>query len=273
MYYHIQIEEKDPKKEMFEIDKTNEQEILEDTIIPYLQGKKFQFDGYFLDPEKINRFIIKKTDRPARELADIETRNMPTGLFMVVTPVDILNYHEYSTDITKQMFALGAERVEKTDKPINKNEDSKIDRRSVFIVHGHDKLALNETALFIRQLGFTPIIISKQANEGKTIIEKIESHSNVGFGVVLYTPCDVGAKDGEDLQPRARQNVVFEHGFLIGKIGRNNVAALLKEQVETPNDISGVVYIKMDDFQRWHVELAKELKRSGYDINMNQFFE
>ncbi|HEF1899654.1 TIR domain-containing protein [Bacillus cereus group sp. MYBK108-1] len=82
---------------------------------------------------------------------------------------------------------------------------------------------------------------------GKTIIEKIESYSNVGFGVVLYTPCDLGSKVGEEknLNPQARQNVVFEHEFLIGKIGRENVATLVKDTVETPNDVSGVVYISM----------------------------
>ncbi|WP_218013171.1 TIR domain-containing protein [Bacillus thuringiensis] len=67
---------------------------------------------------------------------------------------------------------------------------------------------------------------------GKTIIE---SYLNVGFGEVLYTPCDFGSKVGEEknlnLQPR--QNVVFEHGFLIGEIGRENVAALVKDTVET----------------------------------------
>ena len=34
-----------------------------------------------------------------------------------------------------------------------------------------------------------------------------------------------------DLKPRARQNVVFEHGYLIGKLGRNKVCALVKEEV------------------------------------------
>lgn len=150
------------------------------------------------------------------------------------------------------------------------NKETEFDRTQIFIVHGHDDLAKVETARFIQQLGFKPIILHEQASSGLTIIEKIENYSNVGFGVVLYTPCDLGAKKGTEteLKHRARQNVVFEHGYLIGKIGRKNVAALVKGDIETPNDISGVVYISMD--KDWKLGLAKELRNSGYPIDMNK---
>ncbi len=144
-----------------------------------------------------------------------------------------------------------------------------LDLTKVFIVHGHDDLLKNEVARFIEKLGLIAIILHEQASSGKTIIEKIEEHSNVGFGIVLYTPCDVGAKTEKSpkLEPRARQNVVFEHGFLIGKIGRRNVCALVKGNIEKPNDISGVVYVPTEG--EWRLSLAKELRNSGYDIDMN----
>ena len=105
-----------------------------------------------------------------------------------------------------------------------------------------------------------------------TIIEKIESYSDdVGFGIVLYTPDDMGyAKNEEgtgELKYRARQNVVFEHGFLIGKIGRKNVTPLVEGIIELPNDISGIVYINDND---WQVDIAKEMKAAGYDIDFNK---
>lgn len=144
-----------------------------------------------------------------------------------------------------------------------------LDLSKVFIVHGHDKLLKTEVARFIEKLNLEPIILHEQASSGKTIIEKIEDYSNVGFGIVLYTPCDIGAQNQKDaeLQPRARQNVVFEHGYLIGKIGRNNVCALVKGNIEKPNDISGVVYISIGN--DWKLSLAKELRNSGYEIDMN----
>lgn len=156
--------------------------------------------------------------------------------------------------------------------PVNSSDVKTVSKSEVFIVHGHDETARVKTARFIQQLGLKPIILHEQSSSGRTIIEKIEEYSNVGFGIVLYTPCDVGAKKGEEsnLKPRARQNVVFEHGYLIGKIGRKNVCALFKDDVEIPNDISGVVYVKMDDEDAWHLKIAKELKSSGYDIDMNK---
>lgn len=161
-------------------------------------------------------------------------------------------------------------RVQTSEKKIvNRNLNSK---NEVFIVHGHDETAKTKAARFIEKLGFKPIILHEQASGSKTVIEKIETYTNVGFGIVLYTPCDVGAKNTENhqLKNRARQNVVFEHGFLIGKIGRENVCALVKGEIETPNDISGVVYVKMDDEDAWHLKLARELRNSGYEVDMNK---
>lgn len=137
----------------------------------------------------------------------------------------------------------------------------------VFIVHGHDEIAKLDVANFISDLGLEPIILHMQASLSMTIIEKIEHYSNVGFGIVLYTPCDVGSKVGDLTRKyRARQNVVFEHGYLMGKLGRPRVIAIVKGDVETPNDISGVVYVPMDANGDWKNQLSVELRGAGYQI-------
>jgi predicted nucleotide-binding protein len=139
----------------------------------------------------------------------------------------------------------------------------------IFIVHGHDEALKNEVARYIEKLGLEAIILDEQASKGRTIIEQIEQHcSDVSFGIVLYTSCDIGGKTEEDLQPRARQNVVFEHGYLMGKIGRKNIVALVKDKVEKPSDISGVIYIEISG--NWKQDLAKEMKEVGYEINLNK---
>ena len=142
----------------------------------------------------------------------------------------------------------------------------------VFIVHGHDDGAKNEAARFVEKLGFEAKILHEQVDSGATIIEKLEKHTDVGFAIVLYTECDIGSVKSkpEDLKPRARQNVIFEHGLLIGKIGRSNVVALVKGNVEIPNDISSVVYKSMDTSGAWKYSIAREMKSSGYDVDMNK---
>lgn len=154
----------------------------------------------------------------------------------------------------------------------NVDKSLKMNTKDVFIVHGHDEEAKIKTARFIEKLDLKPIILHEQASGSKTVIEKIEAYSNVGFGIVLYTPCDIGAKkeDSPNIKNRARQNVVFEHGFLIGKIGRENVCALVKGDIETPNDISGVVYVKMDEDEAWQMKILRELRNSGYEIDANK---
>lgn len=143
-------------------------------------------------------------------------------------------------------------------------------KRKVFIVHGRDNEAKQEVARFVLDLGLEPIILHEQASSGMTIIEKIERYANdADFALVLYTACDHGRGAHEkNVHPRnrARQNVVFEHGYLMAKLGRKNVCALVKSEIETPNDISGVVYVALDGFGGWKGEVAKELKACGYVI-------
>lgn len=148
--------------------------------------------------------------------------------------------------------------------PITRN------KRKVFIVHGRDNEAKQELARFIEGLGLNSIILHEQASAGMTIIEKIEHYSNdADFALVLYTSCDLGRGAHETKVParnRARQNVVFEHGYLMAKLGRENVCALVKGDIETPNDISGVVYVGFDAPGAWKADVSKELKACGYEI-------
>jgi len=138
----------------------------------------------------------------------------------------------------------------------------------VFIVHGYDESVKNEVASFIRELGLKAIILHEEANKGRTIIEKFEDHANVGFAVVLMTPDDVGARSDHelDLKPRARQNVVMELGFFLGKLGRERVCALHKGNLEIPSDYQGVLFVPLDGSVDWRESLRKEIEAAGIEI-------
>jgi predicted nucleotide-binding protein len=142
----------------------------------------------------------------------------------------------------------------------------------VFVVHGHDDASRELVARFITKLGFEPVILHEQPNQGRTLIEKLEGHSDVGFAVVLLTPDDEGreAKDGAVLNPRARQNVILELGYFLGKLGRKNVCALHKASVELPSDYLGVLFVPLDEGGGWQLKLAKELRIAGFPVDMNK---
>ncbi len=147
---------------------------------------------------------------------------------------------------------------------------SKTDNR-VFVVHGHDEGAKQTVARFLEQCGFVAVILHEQADGGRTIIEKIEQYADVVFAIVLYTPCDIGREKNEKRgTPRARQNVVFEHGYLIAKLGRERVCALVKQGVQTPGDIAGVVYKPMDSAGAWKTEILREMKSAGVVVDASK---
>jgi predicted nucleotide-binding protein len=143
---------------------------------------------------------------------------------------------------------------------------------SVFVVHGRDNEAKLEVARVLEKVGLQAVVLHEQPSRGKTIIEKIEHYSDVGFAVVLLTPDDVGAlaTEAEKLNQRARQNVIAELGYMVAKLGRERVCALVKGGVELPSDFDGVVYVTMDSGGAWKLELGRELKAVGMRVDLNK---
>ena len=208
------------------------------------------------------------------------------GSYTVTTPGiaahlnTVISVVESSLDDIKWFW----EDVEEVHENVEeKNEFSTIDlaqrqkgsgSKRVFVIHGRDKATRETVARFLDQLELDPIILHEQPNEGRTIIEKIEAYADVGFAVVLLTPDDVGrlVTNENEFMPRARQNVILELGYFLGKLGRERVCVLKKRGVETPSDYDGVVYTELDAAGAWKMELFQELKRAGMDVDANRAF-
>ncbi|MDE0634467.1 MAG: nucleotide-binding protein [Candidatus Poribacteria bacterium] len=142
----------------------------------------------------------------------------------------------------------------------------------IFIVHGHDEAAKHKIARFIENLDLTAIILDEQS-PGHTIIDKFEEHADeAGFAIVLLTADDIGApKNQEDnLQPRARQNVILEFGYFLAELGRKRIGVLYEEGVERPSDIEGLEYIPLDNADGWKIKLAKGMRAAGFTVDLNQ---
>jgi len=145
-----------------------------------------------------------------------------------------------------------------------------VSSKKVFIVHGHDNAAKESVARALVQLGLEAIILHEQANRGRTIIEKFENYSDVAFAVVILTADDEGMVKGATPRSRARQNVILELGFFVGRLGRNKVCPLYQMGVELPSDLAGVVYTELDAAGAWRFMLAKELKAAGLGVDLNK---
>lgn len=274
MYYHVIVK---PKSDKFygeyKTDLTKDQ-LISRFIEPYEQGLPIVINGKTVQPDDIERIKISESDRTIESfIPQIRAEHQSSSVAIIGGPSYAHQAIGRAKDVTDDFIegAVGYKKLLTTTQSIDKlPKDSHPTR--VFIVHGHDQSAPNKAARFVEKLGFEAIILHEKPSSGRTIIEKIEHYSDVGYAIVLYTPDDVGnvKSEAENLNVRARQNVVFEHGYLIGKLGRENVSALVDGKLELPNDISGVVYISLDEGAAWQLQLAKEMKQSGYKIDMNK---
>lgn len=159
-----------------------------------------------------------------------------------------------------------------TDHQLIQNTQSDSTSQEIFIVHGSDHGTRDTVTLFLKKLKLSPIILDEEASKGRTIHQKFRDHSTVAYAVVLFTPDDVGAPADNPnmLKPRPRQNVVYELGFFSAMLNDSKVCVLYSDGVEIPSDLSGVIYIRLDRDGAWHSKLAKEMKASGIEIDMNQ---
>jgi len=161
-----------------------------------------------------------------------------------------------------------------SESPIAAPADTTSSNLNIFIVHGHDDRTKLDVARTIEKLGLNPIILSEQPNAGQTIIEKFELHSDVGFAVILLTADDLGkTKTDDEDKYRARQNVIIEMGYFIGKLGRSKVFPLYENGVELPSDLHGILYNLIDKGGSWKFNLAKELSAAGYNVDANKLIK
>lgn len=164
-------------------------------------------------------------------------------------------------DITDPAPARSLRSPEGSEMPTN---------RKIFIVHGQDEVVKLSVHRFLMEAEFEPVILAERTNGGRTIIEKFEKEADVGFAIILLTPDDEGALKGQPARPRARQNVILELGYFIGRLGRHRICALRKADVEVPSDILGVVWTEFDAGGAWKQALGKELQSAGYAIDWNK---
>lgn len=171
---------------------------------------------------------------------------------------------------TRALEAVGASQESEQAKISSVSSTHKASNR-VFIVYGHDTEAREQLELLLRRMRLEPIVLQNLPSAGQTIIEKLESTSDVTFACALLTPDDEGhVQDKPDQKKfRARQNVVLELGMFLAKLGRKRVAILYKGELELPSDINGLLYIPFADrVDEVKEKLAAELQEAGFQINI-----
>lgn len=222
------------------------------------------FQAWFSEAE---RFLIKRFGVDSFEYNKLKkTRFIPAAY---VTDSDVVRKCKEGLVATKLMFKTYLEEMQEA--PLSNNtSETVVSFEKVFIVHGHDGELKQAVARIIEKQDIEAVILSEKANKGRTIIEKFEDYSDVGGAICLFTADDFGrAKNDTTDNVRARQNVVLETGYFMGKLGRENVVLLADKEIEMPSDLSGIVYTNTAN---WQIDLLKELKAIGYTVDFNKLF-
>ena len=147
--------------------------------------------------------------------------------------------------------------------------------KKVFVVHGHDDAAKTNLEVFLHEVGLEPVVLHRQADQGLTVIEKFEKHSEVGYAFILLTPDEAAYLAADAQKPeserkiewRARPNVIFEFGYFIGKLGRSRVCCLYTGNVSLPSDVNGMIYKRYEkSVEEVGYSIIKDLKAAGYEV-------
>lgn len=223
--------------------------------------------------------VIKKIfsdNKYVHQIKSITFKPPGSDSFMIKEPGHIKWFYEAKKELINTIKII-MEDITLTEFSSDSAEGlnkANIQKDNIFIVHGHNNEIKESVARAIEKLGFNPVILHEMPNQGKTIIEKFTEHSNVGFAIILLSADDFGYSKRagkKEKKLRARQNVILEMGFFLGKLGRDRVLILIEnsDNFEIPSDYDGVLYTPFDKAGAWKNELVRELKSAKYDVDAN----
>jgi len=285
-YYHVYIGLKVGEKYQSKYELDMSKETLQRTIVePYIARKSFMCGGRIVNPLQIHTIRIAETKEPSSNVLPKIRRN-PRYRESII-PSEYLLVAEVGINVTNKFFA----KLQETQNRIPIRTSIALSN-NVFIVHGRDLKPMKELETMLSKFGLNPIVLHEQPSGSRTIVEKLEKYSDVGYAFVILTPDDATLSNFgilankimteckgksspsmplETLLPmmkkQARQNVVLEFGYFMSLLTRDRVCCLYKGNVELPSDMHGIVYIPFkESVNEVRAKIVKELKAAGYEI-------
>lgn len=190
--------------------------------------------------------------------------NLPMNL-TYLSHGDINDAVRNFNDLFLEYFQSVLEDIINANPELETNVAEKVAGNTVFIIHGHDNELKTEIQLLLTRAGVNNLVLHEQPDKGRTIIDKlVEESNNSNYAIALLSPDD-RLEDGSN---RARQNVILEIGYFIGKLGKERVRILRKGDIEIPSDLQGILYENYDVPGAWKIKICKELIAVGIYVDM-----
>lgn len=204
-----------------------------------------------------------------QEAIEVETEGFGLRQFEIVKENLLTALRQIKAALENDIYGELSARKSRSNSPLMSNK--------IFVVHGHDQGLKTDVERFLHEIGLEPVVLHREVDEGATIIEKFEKHSDVGFALILLSPDEISytldqsnvADESRKTELRARPNVIFEFGYFVGKLGRARVCCLHKGKVVLPSYLNGLVYKHVEgDIEGQAYAIIRELKAAGYEVKV-----
>ncbi len=273
--YHIYIEYAEPEKSGIRFNVTQE-ELVRVFVTPFTAGQPFWFMGRLLSPLKVNKTVIFWSYEPADRLLLPNQVNLIAAKDRKYIIENIIKGKVKGAYLCTEKYLPSIEEAFTSTASAAPSGASPAIKRRIFVVAGLDDNMKQAVTVGLTKLGLAPVVFREELNQGRKIVDRFADYSDVGFAVILLSPDDFGYSREESpakRKLRPRQDVIFALGFLLGKLGRENVLAFFRETAnfEALTDFEGIKFVAFDDRDSWKLALIRELTSAGYIVDSERF--
>jgi predicted nucleotide-binding protein len=259
--YHVYVEYAEQEKSGIRFN-IGQEELNRTFAEPFKAGQQFWFMGRLLNPFKVKKAVVFWSYEAADKL------KLPNGENLVVAKDKVTLIEAVQKSKVKGAYICTEKFLPPSNTAANQSSDNV--KRRVFVVSGTDEEMKKAVTKTLTKLLLAPIVLCEEPNHCRKIVESTD-YSDVKFAVVLLSPDEYAyAKTDESTSRRLKpqQEVIFELGFLLGKLGRDRVMVLFREKddFELSAAFTGLKVTAFDDRDSWKLALLRELVNSGYNV-------
>jgi predicted nucleotide-binding protein len=272
--YHIYVEYAESDKSGIRFNVPQE-ELVRTFSSPFTMGQSFWFLGKLLNSNKVIKAVIFWSYLAADKLTLPNQENLVVAKDKKYLIENVLKGKVKGAYLCTEKFLSSTEKAMASAQQATSASDA---RRRVFVVCGTDSEMKQAITNALTKLKLLPVILCEEPSQGRKIVEYFQEYADVGFAVVLLSPDDYMYLKDEPPSKRKlrpRQDVVFELGFLLGKLGRGNVLVFQREcqNFDGPTDFEGMKVTAFDDRDSWKLALARELTNCGYNVEAGRILK
>jgi predicted nucleotide-binding protein len=272
--YHVYVEYAEPDKSGIRFN-VSQEELVRTFTSPFDEGKPFWFMGKLLNSHKVVKAAIFWSYQTADKLTLPNKENLVSAKDKKYVLDSIVKGKVKGAYLCTEKFLPP---TQKPEIPAQSEESSSVVRRRVLVVCGTDDEMKRAVTNALTKLQLVPVVMCEEPSQGRKIVEHFSDYVDVGFAVVLLSP-DESLYDKDELPTKRKlrplQDVVFELGFLLGKLGKGNVLVFQREcgNFESPTNFEGLKVTAFDDRDSWKLALVRELTNSRYTVDAGRILQ